>query len=29
VLLHRGLLAALVRDMEGDSSLFMATGGQG
>lgn len=26
VLLHRGLLAALVRDMEADPSLFMATG---
>lgn len=29
VLLHPGLLAALVRDMEADSSLFMATGGTG
>ena len=26
VLLHRGLLAALVRDMEADATLFMATG---
>lgn len=26
VLLHSGLLASLVRDMEADSSLFMATG---
>ena len=26
VLLHRGLLTALVRDMEADPSLFMATG---
>lgn len=26
VLLHPGLLAALVRDMEADPSLFMATG---
>ena len=28
VLLHRGLLAALVRDMEADATLFMATGEQ-
>lgn len=26
VLLHPGLLAALVRDMEADHTLFMATG---
>ena len=29
VLLHPGLLAALVRDMEADPSLFMATGRKG